>query len=125
PLCAEIMIVPLVAWYFNLFSPISIVANLLTTYITGGIVILGFLGFLAAQVASFLAPIFLYPAGALIEMLLGLVELLKNVPGAYHWTGPGLIIILLYYAGLGVLLWSIAANRQRLAGAALAGMALI
>ena len=125
PLCAEIMIVPLVAWYFNLFSPISIVANLLTTYITGGIVILGFLGFLAAQVTSFLAPIFLYPAGALIEILLGLVELLKNVPGAYHWTGPGLIIVLLYYAGLGVLLWSIATNRQKLAGAALAGMALI
>lgn len=125
PLCAEIMIIPLIAYYFNLFSPISMVANIVTTYVTGGIVILGFLGFLTAQLIPSLASIFLYPAGALIQMLLLLVDLLKNLPGAYHWTGPGISVILLYYAALGTALWSMTVNHRRIAGIALVGIVLI
>lgn len=125
PFCAEIMIVPLVAWYFSLFSPVSIIANILTTYITGAIVILGFLGFLTALLVPALASIFLYPAGGLIEILLLLVDLLKNLPGAYHWTGPGVTTILLYYAALAALIWAIAVNHRRLAGITSVGITLI
>jgi competence protein ComEC len=67
----------------------------------------------------------LIPAGALIEIMLAMVDLLKNIPGAYHWTGAREITMVLYYAALAAGLWGIGTNRCRAATAAGAGLALI
>lgn len=124
PLCAEIMIIPLIAYYFNLFSPVSLVANILSAYVTGGIVIAGFIGFLMAQF-SLLAAIFLYLAGALIELLLLLVDFLKNIPGAYHWSGPGLGTAMAYYLVLVICLGALVKGKRRIVQGGIAVIGLI
>lgn len=125
PVCAEIAIIPLIVCYFNLFSPVSIITNILSAYITGGIVILGFLGFLTAQLLPGLAFIFLIPAGALIEILLALIDTLKNLPGSFHWTVSQIVVMVLFYLVLGMGLWALKNRNYKWAGGACATLILI
>ncbi len=107
PFCAQLAVVPLLAYYFNLFSPSGLISNVMISYLVGGIVICGF----AALICIFLptlASLFLYPAGLLIELLQGLAAYVSEIPGAYLWVktpGPGLVG--LYYLGLLLLLAAI------------------
>jgi len=102
PICAELAVLPLVAYYFNLFTPISIFTNILITYLAGGAVILGFMAFLLAAILPFLATLLLYPTGLFIEMILYIVQWTKLVPGAYLWVAtPSVGMIALYFIALG------------------------
>lgn len=102
PICAELAVLPLVAYYFNLFTPISIFTNILITYLAGGAVILGFMAFLLASFLPFLATLLLYPAGLFIEMILYIVQWTKMVPGAYIWVAtPAVGMIVLYFIAIG------------------------
>jgi competence protein ComEC len=101
PLCAEVAVLPLVAYYFNLFTPISLFTNILITYLAGGAVILGFMAFLLAAFLPFLATLLLYPAGLFIEMILLIVQWSKVLPGAYIWVAtPAVGMIALYYIAI-------------------------
>jgi len=101
PVCAELAVLPLVAYYFNLFTPISIFTNILITYLAGGAVILGFMAFLMASFLPFLATLLLYPAGLFIEMILLIVQWTKMLPGAYLWVAtPAVGMIVLYFVGI-------------------------
>ncbi len=104
PLCAQLAIVPLLAYYFNLFSPASLISNILISYLAGGIVITGFAALLTIHF-PLLASLFLYPAGFMIELLQGLAACMSQIPGSYLWVKtprPGLMG--LYYLGLLMLL---------------------
>lgn len=107
PLAAQLATIPLVAWYYNLISPVSIPANLLAAPLVGLILALGLL-------AAGLGVIWLPLAGLVnastvivMDMFLGLVGFLQELPGAvvYLATPPVLLAVawyggLLYAAGL-------------------------
>ncbi|MDD4801945.1 MAG: DNA internalization-related competence protein ComEC/Rec2 [Syntrophomonas sp.] len=101
PIAAELAVLPLIAYHFNLFTPVSILANILVTYLSGGAVMLGFISLLAAPVSHSLAALLLYPAGFCVELILYVVEGVKQLPGAYLWVAsPALALMILYYSAL-------------------------
>lgn len=104
PLAAELAVLPMVAYHFNLFSPISIITNIFITYLAGGAVILGFCAFLLAPLLPSLAVLAFFPAGMCIEAILFIVGKLHVLPGAYWWVAsPAVVLMIIYYGGLGLL----------------------
>ena len=104
PLAAELAVLPLVAYHFNLFSPVSIITNIFITYLAGAAVILGFCAFLLAPLLPSLAMVALFPAGMCIEAVLFIVGKLQVIPGAYCWVAnPGIAMVIIYYGALGML----------------------
>lgn len=100
PFCAQLAVVPLIAYYFNLFSPIGIFCNIIISYLAGGIVLCGFVALLLFFLPS-LAALFLYPAGFMLEILNFLTLLLGHLPGSYLWVkSPGVFTIAFYYGAL-------------------------
>ncbi len=101
PVCAELAVLPLVAYYFNLFTPVSIFTNVLITYLAGGAVILGFMAFLLTSFLPWLATLLLYPAGLFIELILLIVQWTKVIPGAYLWVAtPAVGMVAVYFAAI-------------------------
>jgi competence protein ComEC len=101
PVAAELAILPLIAYHFNLFTPVSILTNILVTYLSGGAVILGFITLFLAPVLHSLASLFLYPAGLFIEMILYIVQVVKAFPGAYLWVAtPAVGMMVLYFIAM-------------------------
>lgn len=128
-LCAQIAVVPLIAYYFNLFSPLSLLSNLLTTYLSAGVVILGFIALMLAGLWSGIATVFLYPVGLFIELILGLNNFVIQLPAAFIWVAiPCIILVTAYYAGLLLVIkyWDSEGNRvYSYGGLALIGVFLI
>ncbi|PKM75998.1 MAG: DNA internalization-related competence protein ComEC/Rec2 [Firmicutes bacterium HGW-Firmicutes-15] len=101
PVAAELAVLPLIAYHFNLFTPVSILTNILVTYLSGGAVILGFITLFLAPILQSLAALFLYPAGLFIEMILYIVQGVKALPGAYLWVATPVIgMMVLYYIAI-------------------------
>lgn len=99
PISAELAIIPLVAYHFNILTPGSIITNIGTTYLSGAAVILGFVASLLSGVSSSLAALFLYPAGMFIQLILAIVAGVKALPGAYLYVAtPTVLGVSLYYA---------------------------
>ncbi len=114
PVCAEIAILPLVAYHFNILTPGSLLTNIATTYLAGGAVILGFIASCLAPLSSSLASIFLYPAGMFIEMIMAVVDWVKVLPGAYLYVAtPCVLGVWLYYGSLLLALFSWRVERWR------------
>jgi competence protein ComEC len=101
PVAAELAVLPLIAYHFNMFAPVSIITNILVSYLSGVAVVCGFISLLLAPAIPAGAAIFLYPAGLCVEIILYIVELMKTVPGGFIWVAaPGVILTALYYAAL-------------------------
>jgi competence protein ComEC len=117
PFCAQVAITPAIAYYFNLISPVSILANLLVTYLSGLVVMLGFVALVFVMLAP-LAGICLFAAGLLIEMILLATHFCNALPGGVLWVAtPGVLAIGTYYAGLFLLVsWPVAHPYYRSAG---------
>lgn len=116
PLGAQLATWPLVAYYFYLFTPVAILANILVTYLAGAVVMLGFAGLLLTPAPAFLAAFFFYPAGLFIEIIYKLVAFLQLVPGGSIWVAaPPLWSLVIYYAVLAgtVLIWERGAMNHR------------
>jgi competence protein ComEC len=120
-------LLPLMALYFHLFTPISIVANLLVIPLLGCIIALGLLAALAHAVSAWLALTLNNANSLLIATMVRGVGWLGAVPLG-HWfvRAPPVWLVWTYY-GFGVLALSkrIAAQRRRLIAAlAVPGMGL-
>lgn len=101
PLCAQLAVLPLIAWHFNILSPVSIISNIVITYAAGVSVILGFFALAAAPVWPGLAAAVIYPAGLFNELIMHANAFFKNLPLAYIWVAtPHLAGLIVYYAGL-------------------------
>ncbi|HWP95551.1 MAG TPA: DNA internalization-related competence protein ComEC/Rec2 [Syntrophomonadaceae bacterium] len=101
PLAAQAAVLPLIAYYFYILSPVSILANLLLAYLTGGIVVIGFIFLLVGVLFTTLGTCLLDLSGALIELTRLGNRLLLQAPGAYLWVAaPSALAIGLYYGGL-------------------------
>lgn len=97
-LAAWVGILPLIAYYFGLISPVVVIANLivipLTFMIMGSGILFVSLGFLS----KFLAAAFSESAWFFISMLIQSVKFLKDIPLSYfEINSPPLICIILYY----------------------------
>lgn len=105
PLGAQLGTLPLVAYYYNLVSPVALPANLVIIPIVGVLFILGLLTGVIAAVVPGLAWLTGSAVSALIDIFLRLVDSFAALPGAYYYvaTPPvwliGLCFLMLYAAG--------------------------
>lgn len=101
PLAAELAVLPMIAYYFNILTPVSIITNILVAYISGAAVIIGFIALFLTPIIPFLAALFFYPAGFFTEVILFIVNRVQHLPGAYIWVKtPPVLLVILYYVGL-------------------------
>ncbi|HWQ77090.1 MAG TPA: DNA internalization-related competence protein ComEC/Rec2 [Syntrophomonas sp.] len=101
PLAAELAVMPMIVYYFNILTPVSILTNILITYISGLTVIMGFIALILAPLAPALAAIILYVGGFGVEVILGIVNRVQLIPGGYIWVAtPAVVLIILYYGGV-------------------------
>ncbi len=125
---AWIGLVPLMAIYFNLFTPVSILANLVAVPLLGGVIALGMLSILVYPAWAGLAEIFNNANYLLLGALEGAVQWLGQVPGGHLFVqAPPAWWAALYYGGLVIVLlpaidrpWR---RRLLLVGAPLVGLA--
>ncbi|MDO4539854.1 MAG: ComEC/Rec2 family competence protein [Syntrophomonadaceae bacterium] len=104
PLCAQLATLPLIIYYFHLFSPVSVPANLLVTWLAAAAVMCGFLTAIVFPFSSLLGAFFIYPAGMLVELIMRFIELSARLPGAYLMTAAvSPLLIAAYYLGLIIL----------------------
>lgn len=114
PVCAQLPMFPLLVYHFNLFSPVSIISNILLGYLSGIVVVLGFFALIFSGWFPMLAGLFLNPAGLLIEIIRGINAFLVKLPGAFFWVAsPPWWTILVYYMGLLVLVYAMACKQRR------------
>lgn len=101
PISAELAVMPLIAYYFNILTPVSIITNILVSYVSGAAVIFGFISLFVAAFLPFLVSLFLYPAGFCIELILLIVNWVQYLPGGYIWVAtPAVGMIILYYTSI-------------------------
>jgi competence protein ComEC len=98
PLAAQLGTLPLVAYYYNLVSPVALPANLLTVPLVGLIFVLGvitsFLGAFLPAVAWLTGP----ATGALVDVFLALVRFFAGLPGAFFYVAtPSLLLVVGWY----------------------------
>ena len=100
PLAAQLATVPLVAWYYNLFSPVSIPANLLAAPLVGLILLLGILAAILGLFWLPLAGLLNASTGVVLDLFLALVALLQELPGAVIYLAtPPVLLAAVWYGG--------------------------
>ncbi|MGE5417170.1 MAG: DNA internalization-related competence protein ComEC/Rec2 [Acidobacteriota bacterium] len=106
-LSPQLATLPLAAYYFNLISLISVIANFLLAGLAGAAVFVGFIGIFAAQFNQFLASLCMIPAGFLTKLITLGAGYLAQIPSSYLWVAkPNIIIVILTYASLLLILWN-------------------
>ncbi|MBO8128982.1 MAG: DNA internalization-related competence protein ComEC/Rec2 [Peptococcaceae bacterium] len=101
PLAAQLGTIPLVAYYYNLVSPVAVLVNILVMPLVVAIFILGLvsavLGWILPLAAWMTAP----ATGFLLDIFLGLVGWFASLPGAYlHVATPSVPLIAAWFAVL-------------------------
>lgn len=101
PLAAQIALLPLTAYYFNLLPLLSLPANLITVALSGAVTLLGLAGFLAALVSLVAGQALASATEPLLAFLLYVLYKLGSLPGAaLPVPTPSLAWIIGYYAVL-------------------------
>ncbi|MFZ5633158.1 MAG: DNA internalization-related competence protein ComEC/Rec2 [Bacillota bacterium] len=88
PLGAQAGTLPLVAYYYNILSLISIPANLLAVPLVGLILPLGLAAALAGLVHVKIALLINYATAALLDLMMLLVGLIHSLPGGVVYVPP-------------------------------------
>ncbi|HHV16674.1 MAG TPA: DNA internalization-related competence protein ComEC/Rec2 [Gelria sp.] len=126
PICAQMGTLPFIAYHFNLFSPLSLLANIPVAYLAGGAVILGFLSLVFGGLLPGLSAISLYPAGLCIDLIRVVNELVVNIPGSYlRVVTPGVGLIVIYYVGLLLFIYAFAVAGDRKRSPVFAGLLMV
>ncbi|MFA4885601.1 MAG: DNA internalization-related competence protein ComEC/Rec2 [Desulfotomaculaceae bacterium] len=101
PLAAQLATIPLVAWYYNLLSPVSIPANLLAVPLVGLIMSLGLLATALGLVWLPLAALVNVVTGVVLDVFLALVAFFQHLPGAVIYLAtPPVLLMAAWYGGL-------------------------
>lgn len=98
---------PLTAQYFNLFSPIGLIGNLLVIPAAFVVVLTGFLSLTLGALSEGVAEVFNYANWVWVRGLIAAIDFLSGLPGAHHnVVSPGWGALAFFYAGLfGGLAW--------------------
>lgn len=101
PLAAQAAVLPLIAYYFNILSPVSLLSNLLLSYLAELVVMIGFLFLLLGVLINPLGVVMLQLAEVLIDVIRAVNHLILQLPGSYLWVAaPGPVAICTFYLGL-------------------------
>jgi competence protein ComEC len=116
PVAAQIALLPLLAYYFNLVSLLGIVTNVFSLWLAGGAVLTGLVIFPVSVVLPPLGEILLIAVGGGLYFLIELLQLLVKLPGSYLTVKtPSLIAIGLYYISVIYLAGWLKGDLERLA----------
>ncbi len=97
-LAAQIGIIPLVAYFYSIFSPIALLANFFIIPLLGLIVALGFSTCLSGFISLPLAKLFGAANGVLLTVLLKSARFFSHLPGAFIYVGrPRIAVVGGYY----------------------------
>ena len=103
-LAVQAGIAPLLIYYFNLVSLVSVFANVLLVPVVGMIVISGLLAFVFFSCGIPGAGPLIYAAGALVDMMTSTGRLIGSIPWSSVSMGtPGILGLIGYYTMLAVL----------------------
>ncbi len=98
-LSAWVASAPLTAQYFNLFSPIALIGNMLVIPAAFVIVLTGLLSLTFGVFSTLFAEVFNHTNRLIIDTLVGWIDLLERIPYAYRYIrSPGSTIVLMFYA---------------------------
>lgn len=101
PFAAQLATVPLVAWYYNLISPVSIIANLLAIPLVGLIMLLGVLATVLGLIWLPLAGLVNVGTGITLDLFMALTVFLQRLPGAVIYLAtPPVLLAAAWYGGL-------------------------
>lgn len=94
---------PLIAYYFGIISPISILANLVVVPVIGLVIALGFTSILLGQLYLPIGGVFNCTNYYLLKCLIWFIDRLACVPGGYFYISKiPLYIVFFCYAALGL-----------------------
>lgn len=101
-LAAELVSLPLVAYYFYTVSPLSTVMNLLVVPFFSLLVPLSLVALLVAGVLPALGGLFFLPVKAIITVIMALMNIIHHFVGTLHFHigQPALGLLCFYYLGL-------------------------
>lgn len=100
-LAAQLSTVPLVAWYYNILSPVSILANTLAAPLTGLIMALGILAAFLGLVWLPLASLVNASTGVVLDIFLAAIGFFQRLPGAViYLSTPPVLLAAAWYAAL-------------------------
>jgi ComEC/Rec2-related protein len=117
-LAAWLVSAPLTAWYFEQFSPIGLLGNLLAVPVASLVIVTGFLSLVFGSCAGFLADIFNHANLVLIGVLTSTIRLFAAVPGGHMQVVPPPVWFLpVFYGLLASLRFSLWLNRPSAAPA--------
>ena len=85
-LAAWIGSLPLILWYFNLVTPISVFANLIVVPIAFFILAAGLLSMMVAPISSWLSIVFNNANWILAKALLSIVHFFAELPGSHFYA---------------------------------------
>jgi len=98
-LAAFIGAVPLMAWYFHLFTPGSLLANLVVVPVSALALMSGLGSIVAGDVAPLLTELFNQSGWFWMRLMTWLSERSAHLPAAwYHVRAPGAELLFLYYS---------------------------
>jgi competence protein ComEC len=87
-LAACLVSAPLTAWYFEMFSPIGLLGNLLAVPVSSLIIATGFLSLVFGACAGFLADLFNHANLLLIYLLTATIRLFAAIPYGHMTVAP-------------------------------------
>ncbi len=106
PLAAQLATVPLVAWYYNLISPVSIPANLLAAPLSGLIMFFGLSASLLGLLWLPLAAVVNVATGIILDIFMAAVGFFQSLPGAvFYLSSPPVFLAAAWYVGLLAVAW--------------------
>lgn len=74
-----------VVYYFKIFSPITVLANIFIAPLAGLITLCGFSLMIMELICPYLSPLFAATCELLVSLLLGINSILIKIPGAYFY----------------------------------------
>lgn len=113
-IAAQVGVTPIILYYFNTLSIISLAANILTVPVTGVVTILGFVTAAAGHVSIELAKFMAGSNYFLLGFILLAAEKLSALPFAVTYVPtPSVIQICIYYVFIGLIFKYAALNNYR------------
>ncbi len=107
-LAAQLGILPLIAYYYSLLSPVALVANFIVVPLLGVVVALGFTSCLSGLLFLPLAQVFGAANSVVLKVVVISVKLLSSLPLAFIYPGsPRIGLIVIYYLALGAIFYAI------------------
>jgi len=105
-LAAQIGVLPITVYYFNKFSLVSIISNLLVAPVIEAITVLGFVMAIIGQVSIVFSRLIGYVNCTLLSFVLFISKITANLPFAVVRTiTPHIIMIVFYYLAIWFFFW--------------------